>query len=235
MDAGATLRKPSHPGTAAGAGLLSAFIPGAGHCYVGQQRRFLSALAVLAALVVCLAASGLLSSPAGFIAMIAAEAGVYLFGVADSFVLGLRRGRGESSRLYRIGVTLLWTVVVVALTMTWVAIREPLLGYAVYRISSPTMKPTLEVGDTILVDTKRPAESQLTPGVITVVRNAANDRLYVRRLQERTDANTYALGHDWTWAPRGPEPETVAREDIVGIVTAVLWSPQRQRLGFIPA
>ena len=235
MNAGGRgLNKSRDFATAAIAGLLSVGIPGAGHFYIGRRRRFLLPFFSLAATVVLLGYLGLLSTLDGFIGMMALGLAVSLFGMVDSTVLGFRSGPGGSSWPSRIASTLLWALAIVALMMIWVAGRESLLGYAVYRIPSPTMKPTLEVGDMILVSTRRPAGTALVPGSIVVVRHAGNSQLYVRRLQQRIGSNRFLLSHDWTWAARSSDPETAAEDDVVGMVTAVLWSPQRQKVAFIP-
>ena len=207
--------------TAAGLSLLA---PGTGHLYLGRARRFMVPLALFVAVILVLGVLGLISTLAGYMFVLAMAWGLALFALVDGAALGIRSGRGAHKWYMRWFVLAAWIVAIIALVLIWAGIREPVLGYATYRIPGAYMRPTLAPGDVVLVNT-RLSEGDLRPNTLVVFRHPQSGILYILRIRQQTSSGSYTLS---TGLPFAPGIEGVPRENISGRVTALLWSPERR-------
>jgi hypothetical protein len=227
------LKASRHPVTAVVAAVLSFLAPGTGHLYLGRAKRFMIPLSAFAVAVAGFGVAGVVSNLFGFTFLMAMGLGVALFGIVDSFVQGLSFGRSERKWYGPWLVIIAWWLALAGLALAWPQMRS-LLGYDIYRIPAPSMMPTLQLGDVILVDSRLSPQQQISPGSLVIVRHPRYGLLYARRVGATSGPDAFALTSDWTWAARDPELQIVPRSAIVGFVTAVLWSPQRHELGLIP-
>ena len=213
--------------TAAAAAALNVVFPGAGHLYLGRFARFAIPAALFAATLMALGWLGLISTLPGFIAIMTFSAGVFLFAIVDAAVLGARLGRTTRKWYSRWFVLVAWIGVLAVLGSLWEATRESALGYAVYRVPGVSMRPTLAPGDIILVDTRIPANQELAPGTLVVFRQPRSGALAILRIKEATGQDTFSLGNG---LPMSWTVDAIPRANITGLVTALLWSPEKREL-----
>ncbi|UXY52865.1 signal peptidase I [Pseudomonas tohonis] len=129
--------------------LLNLLLPGAGFAYRGRlgmgllfQLGFYLGLSVLVL-------SRLILQPAGWYALAALSASIVVASVACG--LGLSRTAGSlKKRSLSLAVFILFSIGCMALTLIC---KQTLLGIQVYFVPSPSMTPTLQPGDFILMDT----------------------------------------------------------------------------------
>jgi hypothetical protein len=212
--------------TGAIAGVLSLVAMGAGHLYLGRIRRFLIPLVVVSSYVAIASALGLLSTPSGYVVLWGLMFALPAFAIIDSIAVAIRSGRKLSSWYARWRYVALWFIALALVAISWPTLREELLGFATYRMPAPTMKPTILAGDFVLANTRLPS-GDVPVGAIVVVRHPQVPALFVRRVKSRSDGGAYELVNDWTWGMRDPALESLPRENIVGCVTTILWSPER--------
>jgi hypothetical protein len=201
--------------------------------YLGRAKRFLIPFSAFAIVIAGFGVAGVISSLFGFTILLAMGLGVVLFGIVDSFVQGLLVGRSDRRWGARWLAVVAWGLVLIGMALAWPHLRS-LLGYDIYRIPAPSMMPTLQLGDVILVNSRLSAQQKIDPGSLVVVRHPRYGLLYARRVRAAYGSYAYLLASDWTWATRDPELEIVPRSAVTGLVTAVLWSPQRHEFGLIP-
>jgi signal peptidase I len=221
-------------GVAVLASALSVLAPGAGHLYLGRAKRFLVVFAIFVLILGGLGAAGRISSVGGFVLVMSAATGLAAFAMVDSLVQGLRSGRSEAKWYMRWFIVAAWFVWVIAFVGTWMAVRDTVLGYAVFRVPGTFMQPTLMAGDVVLVDTRVSAHEDFMQDSLVVIRHPRNGILYIRRLKEQTSPGIYSVVTDAPVRPADPTLQALPRANITGIVTAILWSPQRNRFGEIP-
>jgi signal peptidase I len=209
---------------AAAAVVLSLVVPGTGHLYLGRARRFLAPLACLVAVLMVFGALSLISTLAGFMLVAAMAVGLALFGIVDGAVLGIRSGRTTRKWYMRWPVLVVWIVAFIVVASIWVGIRESVLGYSTFRIPGAYMRPTLTPGDVVLANTRVP-DGALQPNTLVVFRHPDNKALYILRIKEQTAPASYSLS---TGLPFAVSLDGVPRENIKGIVKALLWSPERR-------
>lgn len=206
---------------------LSLVVPGTGHLYLGRASRFLGPLAGFVTVLLTLGTLGFIATLPGFIVVVALAASLMLFSVVDSAVAGLRSGRTSPKWYMRWFVLVAWALAIAGSVLLWMNIREAAFGYATYRIPGSYMRPTLAPGDVILVDTRMPAAGDLPPNTLVVFRHPESRALHVLRIKGESGPNTYSLS---TGLPFAASLDGVPRANITGLVTALLWSPERREL-----
>jgi hypothetical protein len=213
---------------AAAAAALSLIAPGSGHLYLGRAKRFAVPFALFTMALLALGVLGLISTLAGFTLILGMGVGLVLFTIIDAVVLGARVGRANHKWYMRWFVLVAWVLACLALNLFWVSIRESVLGYATYRISSVSMRPTLAPGDIVLVNTRLPAGSELETNTLVVFHYPNRGGLNILRVKQQERPGSYSLSNG---LPFSPTVEGVSRENISGVVTALLWSPERKEFG----
>lgn len=156
-------------------GLLS---PGLGYWIVGKHRfAWLTVLAMFVGIFL-FSWSRLVHSPAGFGASIACLVVLVAGSALHAAVIEYRGIGGD--RGWRQAV--LFAVAVVAAVFALLSFRGELLGYEAYRLPGRSMAPTLQAGDSIVVDTWRYDESGPAMGDIVVFRAPGLGTIYAKRI-----------------------------------------------------
>lgn len=214
---------------AASASLLSLIVPGAGHLYLGRARRFLLPAAGFLLTAAVLAVTSSLGTPLGF--------SIYLFGITvlpilsliDSFVIGLHAGRVARPWYSRWYAVIAWMIALCVSVALAISARESLLGYGVFRMPNSIMAPALLAHDIVLVDTRAPGQGRLAAGAVVVVRHPGNHALYLRRIDTMLSGTTVNLRSGGIYRPAyDADFQDIPVAAIEGVVTSVLWSPERR-------
>ena len=208
---------------AAIAGALNFLTPGMGHLFLGRARRFFIPFSGFVLAVLGLSQTGLISTLQGFARLAALLIGLCLFGIVDGVVLGARSGRDASRWYSRWFVLLGWFASFQVLAFYWDGVRD-WLGYGVYRMPGAYMRPTLTPGDIILANSHIPPSHDLAPNTLVVFRHPNNGVLYVLRIKDQTSPGAYSLSNG---LPFASTVEGIPRENIGGLVTGLIWSPER--------
>jgi hypothetical protein len=206
--------------------LLGAVFPGWGHIYLGRVRRFAVVALAYLAFAAALAWRGALSTFDGMVALLAAAALLWAFSAADAARLAAsgtppaRRGRWPAYLAWWTGAICLWAL--------WIAAREPLLGYGVFRMQTDSMSPAVNHREIVLVDTRAYRARLPVAGDVVVVREPATRARFLRRVSG-IDAGGLALVPDRPGDGAGPS--ACRPEHVVGRATHVLWSRAPGRTG----
>lgn len=149
------------------AAILSVFITGVGHLDTEATVRGFVLFILEFIVGTCVVMTGVLFSKTGLITAILAYLGFKCFVIADAFRVNLRskritREKGKGALIFVLFVGMLILTKAVPLKQ----IARP----KAFRISAPSMAPTLLVGDMILTDKKAFAESGPERGDIVVFR-----------------------------------------------------------------
>jgi len=209
------------------AGIFNFLSPGMGHLFLGRARRYFVPLSIVLLVALGLSQAGWISTLAGFGAFVGLILGLVLFGVIDGILVGARHGR-ETSRWYsRWFIVLGWFIAIQALAFQLSSHMDGYrrhIGYALYRIPGPLMRPTLAPGDIILTSSHAP--SKLAPRTLVVFRHPNDGALHVLRIKQETSPGVYSLdnGLPFAWSI-----DDVPQQNIVGLVTALIWSPERKQ------
>ena len=206
------------------AGTLNLLVPGTGHLFLGRARRYFIPLTALLLIVLGLSLTGSLSTLSGFGLLAILLIGLYVFGIVDAIVLGARSGRDTSRWYSRWFLLLGWFALVQVLGLYWSESRD-WLGYGIYRVPGASMRPTLTPGDIILTSSHVPPNLELPPSTLVVFRHPRNGVPYVLRIREETSPGTFSLNNG---LPFASSLDGIPRENIVGLVTALIWSPERK-------
>jgi len=213
------------PATIAGA--LNLLNPGMGHLYLGRARRFFLPLSGFVLVILGLSQTGLISTLPGFACLAVLLVSLVLFGIVDGIVLGARSGRDTSRWYSRWFVLIGWLALIQVAAFYWDEVRD-WLGYGVYRMPSAYMRPTLTPGDIILANSHVAPSKDLAPNTLVVFRHPNNGVPYVLRIKEQTSPGAYSLSNG---LPFAASIDGVPRQNITGIVTALIWSPERKEFG----
>ena len=194
--------------------------------YLGRAKRAVVPLAAFVVLLAGCGVFGVISTPIGFVTVVASSLAVYLFCLVDSMRVGFRVGRAGPHWYTRWYALVGWVVLVFLFVQLWISIREPVLGYAVFHVPGDSMEPTLHPGDVVLVDT-RAGEPELNS--LVIVRHPFSDETYVRRLKERAGAGTYVVVKEFQFLPDDPAWNSLPAANIEGVVTAIIWPSDRRK------
>lgn len=204
--------------------LLGLVCPGWGHLYAGRVPRFLAAAAAWLAVAAALAFASKLAQFTGMVALLLAGAALVLFSGIDA----ARQVRFAPARRWpRWPVFLAWWLGVAAVVALWVGAREPVLGYAVFRMQTDTMAPAVVPRELVLVDTRAFRARRPILGDVVVVREAGSRRRYLRRVTGVDRDGVLTLATDRPGA--GPQRATTG--ELVGRATFVLYSRTPGRTG----
>jgi hypothetical protein len=211
------------------AAVLSVLIPGSGHLYLGKASRYFWLALALVAIYLSLAFGGLLSTFAGMATFLALGTALLLFGVIDSFWQGRKYGRNfrAYSSWYVIAA---FALLLFALSQLIVTFREPVLGYAMYRVPTSSMAPAIVAGDYVLIDTRQRAVPSIND-VVTVSQPSLGGTV-LRRVRSSPSPGVLELVSD---SPLSPESDAglraVPADLIKGHITTIFWSPARHLFG----
>ena len=214
---------------AAKAAVLSVLIPGSGHLYLGKASRFFWFALALGLIYLIFVIGGLLSTFAGMATYLALGATLFIFGVVDSLWQGRKYGRKirAYSSWYVIAA---WALLLFVASQLIVAFREPVLGYAMFRIPTNSMAPTIVAGDCVLMDTRTKAAPSVNS--IIAVSQPSLGGTVLRRVRSSPAPGIVELVSDTPLSPQSDAGlDAVPAELIAGRVTAIFWSPSRQKLG----
>ena len=215
------------PGSmAAVAAALNILAPGAGHLFLGRAGRFFIPLVTAALVIFGLGHLGLISTLPGFAVVVSLALFLRIFAILDAAVLPFRSGPVERKWYMRWFVWVAWIVASSAMTFLLTQGRESILGFTAYRIPGAYMRPTLSPGDIVLVDTRMPA-GELPPDTPVVFRHPDSGALHILRVKQQVDSDTYSLSTGLPFAASLDVP----RASISGMVTSVVWSPERREFG----
>jgi TM2 domain-containing membrane protein YozV len=208
------------------AAALALVFPGAGHLYLGHPKRALIPLLSVIVSTLLLAYFGYLSSAWGFAFYIFSLVALTLFGTIDSARLGWRKGRSDIKWYMRWYSQVIWLLCISVLAHFWLATRETVLGYGVFKVPGMSMSPTVVSGDRVLVNTRAQTIESLPLRSVVVVKHPRRGGEYMRRVVAKADGGMLSLASD---SPSGPEVDTdfqaVPVSSVSGVVTTVLWSP----------
>nr|WP_298166375.1 signal peptidase I [uncultured Pseudomonas sp.] len=212
---------------------LNLLLPGAGLAYLGSVKRALAFQALFYLLLTFLSLTRLILHPTGWIILIGAVCllclGSALYGLAFSpFTLKMRE------RLIRLLGFSLLSVLSLGLGLTN---KQSLLGVQVYFVPSPSMTPTLNPGDFILVDTWAYSTHTPVTGDIVVFQQAA-DFAVVKRCANWPGTNSGIQGNQLYVLGDNPQLSMDSRK-IGGIdlgkingrvrLKLVTWQPEAPR------
>jgi signal peptidase I len=139
--------------SALAAAALNLFLPPLGFVYVGRSAYAWVYLVILVGLLPVASWAGAFFLPLGVLAFIAIAIGIWIGSVVLAAMLAHRQDSVTAPRWY---VYVMFIVIVVFISFVYEIIkihREEWLGYAMYRIPSGAMMPTILVGDCIVADT----------------------------------------------------------------------------------
>lgn len=206
--------------------LLGLVCPGWGHLFVDRVPRFLVAALAYLAVALSLAATSMLSEFSGMVALLLAVAALVAFSGIDA----ARLAPGSAARRWRRWPAFLaWWLVVAAGIATWASLREPVLGYAIFRMQTDTMSPAVIPKELVLVDTRAFRVRRPVLGDVVVVREKDTRRRYLRRVAGVDRDGVLTLTTDR--AADGAGPERVATDALIGRATYVLYSRAPGRTG----
>lgn len=212
------------------AGALGLLAPGLGHLYLGRASRFVVCALAAVAIIAILAMTGAIPTFAGFVVYVATLLALPLFSIVDAL---LARGiEGFVPKWYnRWYVYVGWFVLVVAAWSLLVGARSSVLGYGIMRMPSPTMAPTIEPGELVLVDTRAYRERLPDGGDVVIVWSPRSRTYYVKRALVVSPGGL-SFEND-NPRMRMPLDNLNAPDELImhGRVTHVLYSPDTSRIG----
>jgi signal peptidase I len=211
--------------------LLGFLVPGLGHVYVGRAKRFVLLAVAYFVVVFGLGMASLLSTFGGMAVYVCLLFALYLFGIVDPPLVArpVSFKRKWYNRWY--GYVGWIAVAVVALCLVPV-IREPVLGFSVFRVPGIAMVPAIEPRDIVLVDTRVFVSRSPAANDVVVVRGPHSGLLYIRRVSGQPSSTSLSLVKD------NPEPSSADLElksipvsGVIGKVTCVFFSWKADRIG----
>ena len=206
--------------------MLGLVCPGWGHLYVDHVPRFLVAALAYLAVAVTLAATSMLSEFSGMVALLCAVAALVAFSSLDAARLA---PRSAARRWRRWPVFLTWWLAVACGVAVWASLREPVLGYAIFRMQTDTMAPAVIRKELVLVDTRAFRERRPLLGDMVIVREPETRRRYLRRVTGVDSDGALTLTTDRPDGGAGPERATT--DALIGRATYVLYSRAPGRTG----
>lgn len=206
--------------------LLGLVCPGWGHLYVDRVPRFLTAALAYLAVAITLAATSMLSEFSGMVALLCAAAALVAFSGIDA----ARLAPGSAARRWRRWPAFLaWWLAVACGIALWASLREPVLGYAIFRMQTDTMAPAVIRKELVLVDTRAFRARRPVLGDMVVVREPDTRRRYLRRVTGVDGTGALTLTTDRPGDGAGPE--RVTTDALIGRATYVLYSRAPGRTG----
>lgn len=211
--------------------LFGFLVPGLGHVYIGRALRFVVFAVAYFAVVFGLGLAGLLSTFWGQAVYVGLLLALYLFGIVEPPIVATRKH--FEPRWYNCwyGYVSWVALAVIALGVVPV-IREPVLGFAVFRVPGAAMVPAIEPRDIVLVDTRAFVNRAPIANEVVVVRGPQTGLLYVRRVRTQPGSDDLTLTKD------NPEPSrfdlqfaNVPVSEAIGKVTYVFFSASADRIG----
>lgn len=162
------------------AGVLSVLALGLGHMYCGEIRRGFVLLVGTYLLVLVGGFFGVFSTFIGFFLMLAFIFFAHLFCIVDSVKIAMKSG-GFTLKFYnRSYFYFIAAVVILLCSNALLSMRSSILGYETYKIPAESMSPTLQAGDSIIVDTRT---SNFKVGDVVVYRSVeGGGGSYVKRI-----------------------------------------------------
>lgn len=188
--------------------VLSVLSPGFGHVYAGDFKKGLSLLFLQYGVLFLLGKLGMLSTAYGIWFLMLFLLCLYLYAMFSAVRLALANKAYELKPYNRWYWYLTIGALVLALGQTLISYRGSMLGFELYQVPSSPMKPTLQPGDYIAVDTQ---DQSLHVGDVVVFRYPNNRQtLFTQRV--------VALGNDRVAIENGQvmlngKPELVASVD----------------------
>ena len=166
--------------------LLSILSPGFGHVYAGDLKKGLSLFLLQYGLFFILGKLGMLSTAYGVWFLILFLACLYLYAMFSAVRLALANKAYELKPYNRWYWYLAIFALILVISQTLISSRGSVLGFELYQVPSSPMKPTLQPGDYIAVDTQ---DKSLNVGDVVVLRYPNNRQvLFTKRI--------VALGND---------------------------------------
>ncbi|MBI4206701.1 MAG: S24/S26 family peptidase [Betaproteobacteria bacterium] len=211
--------------------LFGFLVPGLGHIYIGRARRIVLVAIAYFAVVFCLGIAGLLSTFGGAAVYVGLLLALYLFGIADPPIVV--KPQAFEPKWYNRWYGYVGWIALVFIAMSVVpVIREPVLGFSVFRVPGTSMMPAIEPRDIVLVDTRAFADSPPALNDVVIVRGPRSGFLYVRRVAKEHGPDSLFFKKD------NQEPSTADLElqnvpvsEALGRVTYVFYSWNTARIG----
>lgn len=132
---------------------MSCLVPGWGLVYVGRVKWALRVAGFLYAGVIMAGALGLIATPKGVYALLAFIVLVKLCSAIAPAIIARKHNDSTSLPTMRFHVVYVASLIMLTLVLFY-PLRSTLLGYQLYSIPSSSMRPTLEVGDYIVKNSR---------------------------------------------------------------------------------
>lgn len=188
--------------------VLSILSPGLGHVYAGNVKKGLLLFLLQYGVLFLLGKLGLLSTAYGIWFLILFLACLYLYAMFSAVRLALANKTYELKPYNRWYWYLAIFALILVVSQTLISSRGSILGFELYQVPSNPMKPILQPGDYIAVDTQ---DQSLHVGDVVVFRYPNNRQvLFTQRI--------VALGNDKVAIKDGQvmlngEPELISSVD----------------------
>ena len=217
--------KPRNPWLA---GFLNLLVLGLGYVYAGRVKRAGYLVGIWLLVYFITGFSGILATMQGFFASSGLLLGIKLLTVADAFRAAKKNPLPQQQPYMKAAVYVAYVVVILMLPMAPAQHQSEWFGYDRFSVTSDTMAPTVQMGDTILADTWFYHDHKPQVGEIVVV-EVEPDLQYIRRVQSVSDAGI-------TFVSDGPNPApsasmTLPADHLVGRVVGVIYSHTLDRIG----
>jgi signal peptidase I len=164
--------------------LPSVFILGLGFVYVGKLRLAIATVTTFYGVMALLSWTRLIvSAPYGYWIAAVVVLSIIAVTAIGAAVIAVRSPLAAANSYNRWFFYLLWSLMVIALSLTAYRIRERVFGYGTYAVPSVSMSPTVENGDYFVADTWRYPTHQPAEGEIVVLELADGTGVrYLKRI-----------------------------------------------------